>query len=103
MAVCACLPNEQHQIGLLAVAYRLACLGYRLLYLGACFPLQDLDRACSRLRPPLVCLSVTRRELLQQVRAELARLCQAHAADSLFYLGGQGVPAVLGLIPGRAT
>ncbi|MEZ6187369.1 MAG: MerR family transcriptional regulator [Planctomycetota bacterium] len=63
-AICACLPDEQHVIGALAVAYHLARRGYHVHYLGAAMPLPDLERSCQVLRPRVVALSVVRAPLL---------------------------------------
>jgi methanogenic corrinoid protein MtbC1 len=43
-AALACLPNEQHEIGLLMLALFLRWAGVRVLYLGADLPVQDLVR-----------------------------------------------------------
>lgn len=89
-AICACLPDEQHQIGALSAAYLLTRHGYRVAYLGAALPLEDLERACRLLGPEVVCLSVSREAVLQTHAPGLADLV-ARVPGPRFLLGGQGV------------
>lgn len=89
-AVCACLPDEQHELGALVTAYALTRHNYRVAYLGASMPLPDLERTCQVLSPELVCLSVSRPALLElhepQLTAMLGRLRGVR-----LLVGGQGV------------
>ncbi|HVG57746.1 MAG TPA: MerR family transcriptional regulator [Hyalangium sp.] len=56
-AVLACLPDEQHEIGLLGAALRLRHAGVQVTLLGQSVPAGDLGRAVDALRPDLVGLS----------------------------------------------
>ncbi|MBZ4397938.1 MerR family transcriptional regulator [Myxococcus faecalis] len=56
-ALLACLPEEEHELGLLAVALRLRHAGHRVTLLGQRVPAVDLGRAVTRLRPDVVGLS----------------------------------------------
>jgi MerR family transcriptional regulator, light-induced transcriptional regulator len=56
-AVLACLPDEEHEIGLLGVALRLRHVGLRVTLLGQRVPAADLGRLVADLRPGLVGLS----------------------------------------------
>lgn len=86
-AICACFPDEQHVIGALAVAYWHARRGQRVTWLGAALPFEDLERACERLGPALVCLSVTRSALLEAHAPGLIALARRRRAVR-FHVGG---------------
>lgn len=58
-ALCACLPGERHEVGLLASAVLLKDAGFRVTYLGADLPVHELKDAVSQRRPRLVVLSAT--------------------------------------------
>ena len=57
--VVACPPNQWHEIGAQAVAYRCAMRGCRVYYLGPNVPLDSLATLCVQVKPDLVVLSVT--------------------------------------------
>jgi DNA-binding transcriptional MerR regulator len=92
VAVVACLPGEQHEIGAMFAAYALARRGLRVAYLGGSLPLEDLEGACRRLKPAILCLSVTRQALLTTHEPELIAMAQRLARPRIV-LGGQGVGA----------
>ncbi len=50
--LCACLPGERHELGLLAISYSLAIRGARIMILGADVPFEDLVKASSVVSPP---------------------------------------------------
>jgi DNA-binding transcriptional MerR regulator len=56
-AVLACLPHEEHEIGLLGTALRLRHAGVHVTLLGQRVPAADLGRLVDGLRPDLVGLS----------------------------------------------
>jgi DNA-binding transcriptional MerR regulator len=56
-AVLACLPSEEHEIGLLGVALRLRHAGVQVTLLGQRVPAADLGLLVDKLRPDLVGLS----------------------------------------------
>lgn len=89
-ALCACLPDEQHDLGLLVVAYHLGRLGCSVLCLGAAVPTPCLEAAICRLAPAIVLLSVTRPELLDACRPQLLALVEKRSSTTRFILGGQG-------------
>lgn len=90
-AICACLPDEQHEIGALLSAYTLARHYYRVTYLGASLPLEDLEQACTLLRPQVVCLSVARTSLLMTHKPRLLEMAGRLPLDTTLLLGGRGV------------
>lgn len=56
-AVFACLPEERHDLPLLAVAVRMALAGWRVVWLGAELPVADLCAFVATRAPDIVCLS----------------------------------------------
>jgi DNA-binding transcriptional MerR regulator/methylmalonyl-CoA mutase cobalamin-binding subunit len=55
---CATPPGEHHELGLLALALRLALRGFRVVYLGTNVPTSDLADHVNRRRPAALCLSM---------------------------------------------
>lgn len=55
----ACVPGEQHEIGLLALAVGLRRRGWDIIFFGANLPLDELERAAAGLRPAVILLSAT--------------------------------------------
>lgn len=76
--VCACYPEEDHELGLMGVALRFRHAHWRVTYLGRRTPIAELARAVEALKPDLVALScvneVPERALSTQTRAVLAAL-----------------------------
>lgn len=91
LVVMACLPGEQHELGLLLVALRAARAGFRVVYLGPSLPLEDLDRVCERLAPDVVALSACLDDVLLAHSARLEKLIRARDAVR-FVIGGQAAP-----------
>ncbi|HZV02026.1 MAG TPA: MerR family transcriptional regulator [Planctomycetota bacterium] len=89
VTICACFPDELHELGSLVVAYQLARLGNRVVVLGASLPIEELDRACDRLHPIAVCLSVSRESVLQTHQPALVSLVKRRH-DVAFFVGGEG-------------
>ncbi len=89
-ALCACLPGEEHSLGLLNVAYTLASQGYQIVFLGNNMPLADLDLAINQSKPSSVWLSVTAPALHQRYVLELILLARKYQPLP-FVLGGQGL------------
>lgn len=90
-SICACFPDEQHELGALIVAYHLSRMGLKVSYLGPSLPFDDLELALSRLEPRAVYLSVTRPALLLAHRPRYLELARRHGERVVFLLGGQGV------------
>ncbi|HBP22472.1 MAG TPA: transcriptional regulator [Planctomycetes bacterium] len=88
-AVVTCLPDELHEIGALLAAYALCLSGFRVSYLGAAMPLEDLERACVRIRPAVVSISSVRTPILQTHLPRLAELV-ARRQEVRFLVGGRG-------------
>jgi MerR family transcriptional regulator, light-induced transcriptional regulator len=73
-AVLACAPDELHDIALLAFGVVLNRAGWRIGYLGASTPIDDLIRLAGATRPDIVVVSATRPERFAPIAAELTRL-----------------------------
>lgn len=58
--LCACLPNEEHELGLLGAALRFRHEGWKVTYLGARTPLEQLARVTLTLKPDVVAISAVR-------------------------------------------
>ena len=57
MAVLACLPGEQHDLGLIAFGLALRSRGWRIVYLGADTPIETVEEASGEVQPSLVVLA----------------------------------------------
>jgi MerR family transcriptional regulator, light-induced transcriptional regulator len=75
-ALLACPPGELHDLGLMMFGIVLHRNGWRIDYLGANTPVEELARAVHISRPELVVLAATRAETLKPLRAELAALAR---------------------------
>ncbi len=69
---CATPPGEHHELGLLALALRLSLRGFRVLYLGANLPTNELIQHVNARKPAALCLSMihlrSRGEVLSYAR-----------------------------------
>ena len=88
----ACLPDEQHDLGLLTLAYRCAQHGVQPCYLGPSLPFEDLKTACNQVQPSAVVLSVTRRALYDSHRSHLVDFTRRRGTGTRILIGGQGTP-----------
>lgn len=86
---CACLPDEQHELGIMVVTYRLRCLGVGAVCLGRGLPVADLASACRTSNPTHVFLSVSRTGVLDEHLAKLGEL--AHSQRVRIIVGGRAV------------
>lgn len=85
VAVLACAPGEQHDIGLLMLAVMLRADGWRVEFLGADTPFESGVAFAERIGATILCISAARSESLELLRTSLAS-----AAPS------EGVALVLG-------
>jgi len=91
--VCAGAPGDQHELGLMACAVRLASAGWKVLYLGADVPIEELRRVVAERRPALLCTSVVVRQDPASFRAFAERLRGMAPRETAVVIGGSGVPA----------
>jgi DNA-binding transcriptional MerR regulator len=83
-AVLACLPGENHDLGLITFGLALRAHGWRIVYLGPDAPIDTVEDACRRLEPHLVVLSAVTPERVRPVVEELRSL----ASQRRLALGG---------------
>jgi DNA-binding transcriptional MerR regulator len=77
-AVLACLPGEQHDLGLITFGLALRARGWRIVYLGTDTPIETVDEVSRRLDPSLVVLAAVSSDLVQPVLAQLRALAGRH-------------------------
>jgi methanogenic corrinoid protein MtbC1 len=93
VAVLACAPGEQHELGLLMLACLLRADGWEVVYLGQCTPVADAvaiarDRAAS-----VVAFSVTMPDNVERLESEFAQLGDERAQTMV--VGGASASAAL--------
>ena len=86
-ALLACPPGELHDLALMVFGIVLNRNGWRIEYLGASTPVEELERAVDVAHPDLVVVAATLRESLKPLRPELAAL----ARRAPLALAGAGV------------
>ena len=77
-AVLACLPGEQHDLGLIAFGLALRARGWRIVYLGPDAPLETVAEASDRLGPGLVVLHAVTGERVEPVAEQIRELAGSH-------------------------
>lgn len=90
VAACAAVPGEVHDIGLLMVAIRLALRGWRVTWLGADLPIEDLCAFLQEKPPRLVCLSALRADGHVPLAETARRVRELAAPETLVVVGGPG-------------
>jgi MerR family transcriptional regulator, light-induced transcriptional regulator len=83
-AVLACLPGEQHDLGLIAFGLALRSRGWRVIYLGTDAPVETVAETSRELEASLVVLSAVSSERVQPVLSQLREL----AGRQTLALGG---------------
>ena len=78
LAVLACLPGEQHDLGLIAFGLALRSQGWRIVYLGPDSPLDTVADVSHQLEPSLVVLNAVSRERVRPVLPKLRALARDH-------------------------
>jgi MerR family transcriptional regulator, light-induced transcriptional regulator len=78
VAVLACLPGEQHDLGLIAFGLALRSQGWRIVYLGPDSPIDTVADVSRRLEPSLVVLNAVSRERVRPVVPQLRALARRH-------------------------
>src|SRR3954467_2453831 len=85
-AVLACLPGEQHDLGLITFGLALRARGWRIVYLGTDTPIATIEETARETRAELVVLSAA---LPERVRALVPRLRELAGRHRLA-VGGRG-------------
>jgi DNA-binding transcriptional MerR regulator len=78
LAVLACLPGEQHDLGLIAFGLALRSQGWRIVHLGPDSPIDTVADVSHQLEPSLVVLNAVSPERVQPVLPELRALAKRH-------------------------
>lgn len=93
-AVFACVPGNQHNLGLRMLSDSLETAGWDAVYLGADVPVPDLIRLLDAQQPQLLALSISlpaqlsaTREAITRIRAELGNHCPEIWIGGLATLG----------------
>lgn len=94
LAVCATLPYELHELGLLRVALYLKTWGYRVTYLGANTPIVDLEDYCARRQPTLVVISCASSLSVTNMIHSFQKLSILVAPHAPVVVGGSGVSII---------
>src|SRR4051794_19397612 len=77
-AVLACLPGEQHDLGLITFGLALRARGWRIVYLGTDTPIETVEEVSRRLDPRLVVLAAVSSDLVPPVLEQLRALAGRH-------------------------
>jgi MerR family transcriptional regulator, light-induced transcriptional regulator len=75
-ALLACMPREQHDLGLIVFGLGLRDRGWRITFLGPDTPLDTLADAAATLQPAAVVVAATTPEQFETGRAALRRLAR---------------------------
>ncbi|MFF0342424.1 MerR family transcriptional regulator [Kribbella sp. NPDC004875] len=75
-ALLACPPGELHDIALLSFGLVLRRSGWRVVFLGADSPMNDVERTTEALAPDLVMLAASDATRFDSIRPELVRLAR---------------------------
>jgi MerR family transcriptional regulator, light-induced transcriptional regulator len=78
VAVLACLPGEQHDLGLIAFGLALRSRGWRIVYLGPDSPIETVADVSRRIEPSLVVLNAVTPERVRPVLPQLRSLARRH-------------------------
>ncbi len=95
-ALLACVPGDQHDLGLICFGLALRAHGWRITYLGADTPLLTLTETADLLQPALVVVSAALPELAQTAVGGLREL----ACVAPLGLAGHGTDASIAEIVG---
>jgi DNA-binding transcriptional MerR regulator len=87
LAVLACLPGEQHDLGLLAFGLALRARGWRIVFLGSDAPIETIEEASRELDPSLLVVTAATVERVEPLAAQLRALAARHRVA----LGGAAV------------
>ena len=90
IALLACVPGEQHELGLVAFGLALRSHGWRIAYLGSDTPLETLERAAEVLEPVLIVVSAATERRARHIAPQLCELAKRYPLA----IGGAGALAV---------
>jgi DNA-binding transcriptional MerR regulator len=87
-ALCACFPEEQHDLGLLGAALRLREVGHRITFLGQRVPVPQLVGAMRAIEPDVVALACVTDPGAETVRETLATIAAGRPRRTMIIAGG---------------
>lgn len=94
--LCACLGEEQHEIGLRCASNLFESEGWKVTYLGARTPVDAIIASLRELRPDVVSLSITNAGARPQIARDLAAVADAaQSAGGRMIVGGAGASGAL--------
>jgi DNA-binding transcriptional MerR regulator len=94
-AICAGAPGEQHELGLLAAAIHLGMRGWKVTYLGADLPVDQIEPVARERRPALLCTSVIRTRSRSECLSLAAAMRAVAPSETRVVLGGAGLAPAL--------
>lgn len=89
-ALLACVPGEQHELGLIGFGLALREYGWRIEYLGADTPLETVVEVADSLAVDLVVVSAVTPERIRRLASELKSISRRHRLA----VGGAGAEGV---------
>jgi MerR family transcriptional regulator, light-induced transcriptional regulator len=97
-AVLACPPGEMHDLALMIFGIALNRCGWRIDYLGADTPVEELIRAAAARHPDLIVLAATRAQALEPLTSQLIMLARA---APLLLAGAGATPGLAAAVGAR--
>jgi DNA-binding transcriptional MerR regulator len=87
-AVCACFPEELHDLGLFGAALRLREVGHRITFLGQRVPVEQLVGTMRAIEPDVVALACVTDPGTEQIRETLAAIGAGRPRGTTIIAGG---------------
>jgi methanogenic corrinoid protein MtbC1 len=87
-ALCACFPEELHDLGLFGAALRLREVGHRITFLGQRVPVQQLVGTMRATEPDVVAIACVTDPGVEQVREALAAIGAGRPRGTTVIAGG---------------
>jgi methanogenic corrinoid protein MtbC1 len=78
VALLACLPDEHHDLGLIAFGLALRERGWRISYLGTDVPIDTIAQVAGQIAPAFVVLNGVSSERVTPVARKVRALARAH-------------------------
>lgn len=88
--VFATLPGERHELGLLMSAMLCASRGFKVHYLGADLPAEEIARFATEVGASIVGLSIVLQEQLGELPAQITALAGGLPDGTAIWIGGAG-------------
>jgi methanogenic corrinoid protein MtbC1 len=93
--VAATFPGDAHESGLLMACVLMACRGYRVVYLGANTPMEQMAAAAKSGHIEIVAVSVSRGPSRRRASEDIGLLRQLLPRGVHLWVGGAGAPPPL--------